>query len=294
MIGRRAKLRHGLAWAADFRDPLAAGKWGKKPSFWEKRREQSIVAEADLIIANAPRAADALRERYFDFGHRVVTVPNGYDPDIVVPRVMAPSDRPLRIVHTGEIYAGRDPRMLLDGIAALSSNSIPLALEFIGRVNEIDLQAEAKSRGLQVPIHVVGQRSAADALRASCEADILLLLDTPGRRIGVPAKLYEYIGAGRPILALAEHDSDTAWALEESGVRYALAPPRDVKAIALAITKVVDMAKTTTPHVSPNAARFTRAGLAAELSEHLSKIASRRVQSERTGLNPMRSQVLTH
>ena len=36
------------------------------------------------------------------------------------------------------------------------------------------------------------------------QADVLLLLDTPGRQAGVPAKLYEYIGAGRPILALAE------------------------------------------------------------------------------------------
>ena len=56
-------------------------------------------------------------------------------------------------------------------------------------------------------------------------ADVLLLLDSPGHRVGVPAKLYEFVGAGRPILALAEFDSDVAWVLRESEV-----PHRDRKA----------------------------------------------------------------
>ena len=51
-------------------------------------------------------------------------------------------------------------------------------------------------------------------------ADLLLLLDTPGRRIGVPAKLYEYVGARRPVLALAERDGDTALVLRNSGLPY--------------------------------------------------------------------------
>ena len=69
-------------------------------------------------------------------------------------------------------------------------------------------------------------------------ADILLLIHTPGWRLGVPAKLYEYLGAGRPILALAEPDSDIAWVLRTSKVLHRIAPPRDVPAIRQALLEL--------------------------------------------------------
>ena len=77
------------------------------------------------------------------------------------------------------------------------------------------------------------------SIRTMVEADVLLLLDSPGRRAGVPAKLYEYIGAGRPILALAEPESDVAWVLRESGVAHRIAPPLDPEAIRRALTELL-------------------------------------------------------
>src|SRR5262249_33702287 len=112
----------------------------------------------------------------------------------------------------------------------------------------------------------------------------LLLMDTPGRRAGVPAKLYEYIGAGRPILALAERESDVAWVLHESGIPHRIAPPSDAEAIGLALEEPLQ-----TPAAAqcgatntPGLAKFTRKRLAGELAALLDSCrACRRAEAGR-------------
>ena len=96
----------------------------------------------------------------------------------------------------------------------------------------------------------------------------MLLLDSPGRRFGVPAKLYEYIGAGRPILALAEVDSDVEWVLRESGVPYRIASPRDPVAIWSAFLELLHDPATVEANRAGKliSARFTREHLAGELA----------------------------
>src|SRR6202043_95505 len=88
-------------------------------------------------------------------------------------------------------------------------------------------------------VEVQGQVSHAQAVRQMVEADILLLLDSPGRRMGVPAKLYEYLGAGRPVLALAEPDGDVARVLRESGVPSRLAPADSPAKIKQALVELM-------------------------------------------------------
>jgi hypothetical protein len=106
------------------------------------------------------------------------------------------------------------------------------------------------------------------------QADMLLLLDTPGRRGGVPAKLYEYLGAGRPILALAEPDGDTAWVLRESGVAHRLVRPDDTAGIRRALTELIEiLADGRTAAAAPVAlAQFTREHMARRLAETLDRI----------------------
>lgn len=76
-----------------------------------------------------------------------------------------------------------------------------------------------------------------------CRADILLLLDTPGRRAGVPAKIYEYIGADRPILCLGEPDGDLAWVLRQSGVPHRIVRPGDVAGITGALAELIGVVR---------------------------------------------------
>jgi len=90
----------------------------------------------------------------------------------------------------------------------------------------------------------------------------------------VPAKLYEYLGAGRPILALAELDGDIAWVLRESKVLHRIARPNDIAAIKQALDELMSLVNTgAEPAPDPNALqRFTRESMAQRFAECLNEV----------------------
>jgi glycosyltransferase involved in cell wall biosynthesis len=228
VLGHYLRRRTGLPWVADFRDPwITSGRTRKLGFFerWALRWERSVFAHADLVLANAPNACRLFQETYPVSAAKIVTLTNGFDPGDVV---SSPIDRtrqaPIRLVHAGEIYAGRDPAPLLEAMAELNARSVAYDLHVLGR-QEIDLDRVLRERGWTDFVFVQGQRTYRETQEEMARADILVLLDSPGRTIGVPAKLYEYFGAGRPILALAEPDGDVAAVLRQSGVLHRIASP---------------------------------------------------------------------
>ena len=291
LIGLALKRGRSLTWAADFRDPwINDGKPVAARGFRTRcaeRAEAAVFRWADVVIANAPRARQVFREAYPAHQEKVVAVPNGYDPEtFAVAAVVGPVERSatgaITVVHAGATYAGRDPRPFLDAIGALAADPgrlpRPLRVRFIGPPPEAsyDLVAEARRRGLGNVVAFTGQVPYAEALREMAASDLLLLMDSPGRLVGVPAKLYEYLGAGRPILALGERDGDLAWVLSESGAAHRLASPTDPAEIASALS---ELAAETAPGARADgpggALKFTRESLARRLAEVLDSAASR-------------------
>jgi glycosyltransferase involved in cell wall biosynthesis len=278
LLGLYLKRRYRLPWVADFRDPWVTDGGPPRPRSlrgrWESFWERQVMAHADAVLANAPNACRAFREAFPRHADKFLTLTNGFDPE-AFPRceTAKPHDLTLRIVHTGELYAGRDPRPFLDALQALGPEAAPLRVAFLGRVPRggVDLPAEVERRGLGEVVAVRGQVPYQQALQEMCQADLLLLLDGAGRRIGVPAKLYEYFGAGRPLLALAEPDGDTAGVLRESGLPHRIAPPNDTGRIRQALAELVEglAAGTLAAPTEEQTARFTRAALAGRLSDTL-------------------------
>jgi hypothetical protein len=217
------------------------------------------------VLANAPNAARRFQAAYPKRAGKVVALTNGFDP---TPQI-APSPPfagTLRMLHAGEIYAGRDPLPLLDAMLELKKGGLSVQLEVIGNVHLRggDLPTEAVQRGLTADVQMRGQLPYQETLQEMARSDLLVLLDSPGRTIGVPAKLYEYLGAGRPILALAESDSDTEHVLRESGVCHRIAPPKDAGRIRQAIA---ELAAVPAASADPQRLRrFTREYLAGELA----------------------------
>jgi glycosyltransferase involved in cell wall biosynthesis len=273
-LGLWLKRRYGLPWVADFRDPwypvwrLEAGRGVTRALI--RAQEALVVHGADAVIANAPAACRAFRDTYPRLRRRFVTLPNGYDREAFEPLATARPPRapgePVRIVHAGAVYFGRDPRPLLDAVKAVSVTGVPgVEVRFFGPPSEsgLDLAREAEDRGLGGRVVVGGQVPYARALREMAAADINVLLDSPGRTVGVPAKLYEYIGAGRPVLALGEPGGDLAWVLERSGLPYRVVLPGDQTGIARALEGLVG--ELDTP-ARPSRDHFSRAAITGRLA----------------------------
>jgi len=249
LLGLTLKRRHGLPWVADFRDPWIShgGGVGRRPlrRRWEAYWERRVIEQADVVVANAPLAREGLRAAFPSCRDKICAVTNGYDPeDFNEPRAEREAGQALHMVHAGEVYFGRDPRPLLDALRELGAEqgagSPGWRVSFLGRAcdENLDLEREVAGRGLRASVELGGQVSYGRSLQAMAGADVLLLLDSPGRRAGVPAKLYEYLGAGRPILALAEEDGDVAWVLRESGAPHRIAAPRDAAQIKAALVEL--------------------------------------------------------
>jgi len=280
------RRRYGLPWVADFRDPWASGDLStmtRKIGSWEPRYEATVVREAAAIVANTPRARDQLATAYPQHAAKIVAITNGYDPELFEVNPVPPlTGDAVEIVHPGQIYANRDPAPFLESLRILATEDAaggrPIRVKFIGCEGD---RAElvkrlAREAGVGQAVTVIGNVPHAESIRAMCQADILLLVDTPGRRSGVPAKLFEYLGAGRPILAMAEPDGDVAWVLQHSRSSHQVASPCDTGEILRALSELTSAFD---PSVAQNRdpwprIAFTRNAVTEQLAELLDKVAT--------------------
>ena len=272
VLGHYLKRWSGLPWVADLRDPWISDGTVRRLSWsarYAQRWERRVFANADRILANAPNACQLYQDAYPLQCDKVVTLTNGFDPRDASPRERHDM-QVTRLLHAGEIYAGRDPLPLFQALAQLNAASAPhYQLEIIGRCESdgLALPNLLRQRGWDDFVALQGQRAYRDTLDAMDAADILVLFDSPGRTVGVPAKLYEYFGAGRPILALAEPDGDVAAILRASGVLHRVASPRNRDQIERAVRELTQALQSANGRANPpSLQQFTRANIARALA----------------------------
>ncbi len=282
VLGHYLKRSLGVPWVADFRDPWISDGTSKKLGWvqrWALRWEHAVFANADLILANAPNATRMFQETYPGSRDKIVTLTNGFDPPVGQALLPAATDTNvcpahLCLVHAGEIYAGRDPRPLLEALTRLNAEAVvpTYRLQVLGR-NEINLETLLQERGWTELVEVIGQLAYQESLAAMRRADILVLFDSPGRTIGVPAKLYEYLGAGRPILALAEPNGDVAAVLRASGVLHRIVSPQNAGQIHQALGELTQAMRATDAVADGSLLeRFTRRHIAQTLARRLAAL----------------------
>lgn len=282
-LGMWGQREFGLPWLACFRDPWITNANPEQRGLqlrYDRWLEAKVMRRATRLIANTPLNQQGWAKAFPEQAHKIVTITNGFDPErFATPPPPTQRASGLTMVHTGELYYGRDPRPFLDALQQMDGLDALAQVEFIGRNTEqvYDLPAEIAHRNLGKCVKVTGQIPYADALAKMMNADLLLLVQGTGLALGVPAKLYEYLGAGRPILALAEPDGDIAWVLRESGVLHRLAPPNDVPAIRQALIDLKKAIDSGAPAVPDRAAlqQFTRERMAQRFAECLDAVTQR-------------------
>ena len=227
--------RGGAPWIADFRD---AWRFERTPALeWPlaaQRRlddalERAEARRADAMVGVTEAISDDLRHR---FGARAETIANGFDFE-QRPAPAREGDK-RTLLHTGRMAVGdRSPRWLLEALVLLREQAPELAAGveavFAGPLTEeeLDLMRRPELDGL---VRWVGAVDHERALALQSGADVLILFTEEPRKGHVPAKLYEYLAARRPILVLGE-DVEAASLVERLDAGLA-APPRDPAAIA--------------------------------------------------------------
>lgn len=215
-----------LPWLADFRDPMAQDEYPKNPAEWAsyRRVEERTVENADALTFTTPSARDYYLARYgAGIAARTHVVPNGYEEEVFAG--LARPDRRqqdgvLTLLHSGLLYPWeRNPLPFLHALAALQKTGFwrahPTRFVFRGSGQDNHFLRIVADLGLGSIVEFRPRSDYRNALSEMLAADGLLLFQARNSNFQIPAKAYEYLRAGRPLLAIVDPAGDTAALLRE-------------------------------------------------------------------------------
>ncbi|GAB1408409.1 glycosyltransferase [Thermomonas brevis] len=220
-LGLLAKAR-GYPWIADLGDPVLAGY---TPARWRRRAgrlEARVCRDADtlLVTTDGARALMASRHGRVDGVH---IVSQGYDASAEVADIAAPAtmDRArIELLYTGSLYRFRRIDELLRALERMPEARLNIA--------SISLPDELLAWAARFPdrIRVLGFLPHRQVLRLQRDADVLVNIANEDPR-QIPGKVYEYLGARRPILHLGNPQDAISGLLQRTGRGMACANDAD-------------------------------------------------------------------
>lgn len=227
LIGMKLKMQNpGLSWVADFRDPWT--KWDILKQFkmlpftWAKHRklEQQVFKVADRIIT----VSNSWREDFKGLGaRRISVITNGFDTPEDQDTKPQRSDKFI-LSHLGMMNKLRNPTALWQALEELvyqnKDFARDLSLRLTGILSKEVLDTIGTFSGLNACLETEASIPHEKVFQVYRESAILLLIlnQSENARGHLPGKLFEYISAKKPVLALGLPDSDAAKILEDSGI----------------------------------------------------------------------------
>ena len=265
LIGLALHRLTGLPWVADFRDPMLQPAY---PTHKGQRRmyawiEQQTIRRCSKAVFTTHGAMANYRERFPDVApEKFVVIENGYEEDafgaaadgIAAPAIVP--GRPLVLVHSGLLYdTGRDPSAFFDALARLKASGVIDA----GKLKVI-LRAPGNIAAVSALIERYGVADIAataapvpyrEALAEMAAADGLLLFQGTPFNNQIPAKVYEYFRARKPIFGLVDHKGETARVLGAGGFED-MAFIDDAAEIASRLALFMERLGAGSAHVAPH------------------------------------------
>lgn len=216
----RLSRRTGVPWVGEFRDLFSGNPYS---DVWPLRQrvdigiERRVVASASALVSISPTLTAYLADLH---GKPAATIMNGYDPADFARAPDRSADLTpgkITIVYTGIIYPGRrDPTVLFEALRRLGDARHKFEVRFYGPSLDV-VDHAARRAGVADVVRTFASVSYLESLGLQKAADALLLLlwDSPLERGVLTGKLFEYAGAGRPVLSLGCIDGAAAGLIRE-------------------------------------------------------------------------------
>jgi glycosyltransferase involved in cell wall biosynthesis len=269
-----ARVARRLKWplVLDYRDPWSAYDWPEWHRSWisqwfARRIEGALVQRSAVRVLNTPSMRDWFEETFPQAPvAKNFVIPNGFD---AVPPTQPPnSGGPLEIVHAGEIYGSRSLVPLLRAVERLSQRHPDRTIHVTtyGALPPAEWQ-RIRDAGLDSYIEERSRIPFAALFAELQRAHVLLAVVSDHMTYSVPYKIYDYMAAGRPILALAPRDAGLYELLADSDAGLCV-EAADIDGIGQALEKILFSAA---PPARTRLDRFRWSNLA---QDYLSAIAT--------------------
>lgn len=224
-VGYALKKTLGLPWMADLRDLWSQNPFSRQGPLgkWRERREElRVLAGADALDTVTAPGANQLAAL-----HRrpVWHIANGFDPESFRPESVRSDDR-FTLVYTGSVYAGRQsflPLFKALAILRLEERLSPddVVLRIFASPTE-ELRRQIRSSGVDDLVVLEGLVPREQALEAQRCASALVLLNWGGSDAEgiMSGKIFEYLAARRPVLAVGGEATVATELLARTGTGY--------------------------------------------------------------------------
>ena len=226
------RMAPDVLWAADYGDPWCANPTEElRRAAWRRRLDRGIerrlLDRCDQVFVTTPATRTLYEHAFPAVRGRIAVAPMGYDPEDMAAAVAWPRDEAEQtecwLVHTGSLYeSARNPIPMIEAIEHVVRARPELAARIrLILIGNMTAAIEARVAGSSAANLVVCKpwMEQAESLRWVKAADRVVLFGNRGQ-LQVPGKLFQYLGARKPILYLHETDADPVIAMvrEAGGV----------------------------------------------------------------------------
>jgi len=213
LIGMQLKAKYQLQWLADFRDPWTDISYHNNLNLTRNAQQKHLKLEGQVLNAtdHIIVTSSQTKQLFSKITQKPISViTNGFD-DENVPSITL--DSKFSLTHIGSLLNQRNPILLWNVLSELVQE-IPkfkanFQLVLVGNISA-DVRNLIDSTGLTSFLKTVGSVTHNEAVMYQRKTQVLLLLEanTTEASYIIPGKLFEYINANRPIVALGPKHSD--------------------------------------------------------------------------------------
>ncbi|MGH9462653.1 MAG: glycosyltransferase, partial [Vicinamibacteria bacterium] len=266
LVGLLVKWITGVRWwIADFRDPwMTTGAKALSPTCSaslgiERWMERTVVRNADRVIANTEMLCEGLKRAYGSLSpERFICITNGFDREFFSSFAHLHKDRTFTIIYAGSFYFGRTPEPVFQAVHDLLREGAvarqDIRVRLVGQCRSVEGRpiAELIERyGLGNVVEVLESVSYNQAIEMIRRSHLALLL-APNQPYQIPAKIYDYMGAGTRVLALAKEGA-TADLIRKTEIG-AVFDPSDIAGIKSFVGRSLEECGTAGCWIKPDAA----------------------------------------
>ena len=226
LIGLHLKQKLNVKWIADFRDPWTAIDYFHQLPLTEKSKkkhkllEKNVLGKADAVLV----VGKTMKENFKHFNKNIHVITNGFDDEIS--EVKSTLDSKFSITHIGLMNDDRNPVILWEVLHQIcEENEVfkeDLLIRIIGKTAESVDQNLSKFH--KKNIEKIAYLNHVDVKEYQHKSQILLLAinKVPSAKGILTGKIFEYLQAKRPILAIGPTDGDAAEIIRNTNAGFAI------------------------------------------------------------------------
>ena len=278
LIGLELKKKLGIKWISDFRDPWTEIDYfqqlplTKKATKKHQDLEQEVLINSDMVVV----VGETMKDKFLKHTNRIEVLTNGFDT--IETSLTQELDEKFSITHVGLMNSDRNPTILWEVLNEISNTNLnfknDLRIKLIGKLDDAVIQ------DLKVfdhnTIETIPYLDHKDVGKYQASSQILLLSinEVPSAKGIITGKIFEYLQAKRPILAIGPEDGDAAMILKNTNAGTIIGFKNKTVLKATILNLYKDYKEGVLFVKSINIEQYHRKNITSQLAEVIKKVVS--------------------